>query len=124
MNDLEGIPDCDVFYPTEDEFKNFEKCIEKYEKTTKSGIIKVYYKLIYQVVPPKSFKARKDNYKNLEFTIPHPIEQIVTGENGHYELVLMQKESRPLSKYRKLVSDLDKRSENKKTIDVEKIVKY
>jgi hypothetical protein len=35
----------------------------------------------------------------------------------------MQKESRPLSKYFKLVQELDKRSEGKKMIDVEKTVR-
>jgi hypothetical protein len=47
----------------------------------------------------------------------------VTGENGSYELILMQKESRPLSKYFKLVSELDKRSEDKNTLEVEKTVR-
>jgi len=45
MTDLEDIPYCDTFYPSEEEFKNFEKCIEKYEKVAKSGIIKVNLKI-------------------------------------------------------------------------------
>jgi hypothetical protein len=44
MIDLNDIPYCDVFYPNEEEFKDFEKCIEKYEKLTKCGIIKVTFK--------------------------------------------------------------------------------
>lgn len=38
---LEDIPHCDVFYPTEEEFKNFEKYVSKCEKQARSGIIKV-----------------------------------------------------------------------------------
>ncbi len=38
---LEDIPYCDVFYPTEDEFKNFEKYVSKCHKSSKSGVFKV-----------------------------------------------------------------------------------
>jgi hypothetical protein len=40
---LDDIPHCDVFFPNEEEFKNFEKYITKCEKQSKSGIIKVYF---------------------------------------------------------------------------------
>jgi hypothetical protein len=42
---LENIPYCDVFYPSEEEFRNFEKFMSKCEKVTKSGIFKVFYYL-------------------------------------------------------------------------------
>ena len=74
------------------------------------------------MIPPKSWKARKDGYKNLNFIIPHPIEQIVAGKEGFYELFLLQRESRLLSKYEKLVESFDKITENKKPIDLEKLV--
>lgn len=38
---LSDIPFCDVFYPTKEEFRNFENYIEKIAKETKSGIVKV-----------------------------------------------------------------------------------
>jgi hypothetical protein len=38
---LENIPYCDEFYPTRNEFKNFQKYVEKCEKVAESGIIKV-----------------------------------------------------------------------------------
>ncbi len=38
---LTDIPFCDVFYPTKDEFNNFENYIEKIAKLAKSGIVKV-----------------------------------------------------------------------------------
>ncbi len=74
------------------------------------------------MIPPKGWKARKDNYKGLDFLIPHPIEQIVTGKDGIYELLLLQRESRLLSKYEKLVESFDKITENKKVEEIEKLV--
>jgi hypothetical protein len=74
-------------------------------------------------VPPKSYKPRKDNYKNLEFTIPYPIEQVITGTSGMYEIILLQKEARSLSKYRKLVEGFDGLTENKTPLEIEKLVK-
>lgn len=41
---LENIPHCDTFYPTTEEFKNFEKYVERCEKSAKSGVIKVIFR--------------------------------------------------------------------------------
>jgi len=38
---LSDIPFCDVFYPTKEEFTNFENYIEKIAAQAKSGIVKV-----------------------------------------------------------------------------------
>jgi hypothetical protein len=35
------IPFCEVFYPTKDEFNDFEKYVETVSQKTKSGIVKV-----------------------------------------------------------------------------------
>lgn len=75
-----------------------------------------------KVVPPKGYKARKDEYKNLNFVVPHPIEQIVNGKEGIYELINLQRESRPLCKYKKLVESFDKLTNNKEHPEVEKMV--
>ena len=40
--------------------------------------------------------------------VPRPIEQIVSGKDGVYELIYLQRESRMLSKYKKLVEGFDK----------------
>ena len=40
--------------------------------------------------------------------MPKPIEQIVCGKDGIYELLYLQRESRTLSKYKKLVEGYDK----------------
>lgn len=74
------------------------------------------------MVPPKGWKARKDDYKALDFVVPHPIEQIVTGKEGFYELINLQRESRSLCKYKKLVDGFDKLTDNKKHHEVEKMV--
>ena len=73
-------------------------------------------------MPPKGYKARKDDYKDLDFVVPHPIEQIVAGKDGNFELVLLQRESRSLSKYAKLVGSYDKITEKKKPFEIEKMV--
>jgi len=64
------------------------------------------------VIPPKGWKARKDNYKDLDIVVPRPIEQIVSGKDGVYELIYLQRESRTLSKYKKLVEGFDKYNGN------------
>ncbi len=78
--------------------------------------------MIVKVSSPKSFKARKDNYKNLEFSIPFPIEQYVSGTAGNYEVTLIQRESRSLSKYKKLVEGFDELTEGKSSLEIEKMV--
>ncbi len=127
---FEDITHCDIFYPKWNEFQNFSEYLEKVSKIAKSGIFKVKIKNLEsiksfinkQVVPPKCWKARKDDYKNIEFSIPQPIEQIITGKDGFYELFLLQRESRPLSKYKKSVECFDKITDNKKTVEIEKLV--
>jgi hypothetical protein len=42
MSLLNEIPECEIFYPSLEEFKNFQKFLSKCEKEAKSGIIKVY----------------------------------------------------------------------------------
>lgn len=76
-----------------------------------------------KVVPPKTWKPKKDNYKNIEFTIPYPIEQVVTGSSGIYEVFLIQREARSLNKYRKLVESFDSLTEGRKPIEIEKLVR-
>jgi hypothetical protein len=75
-----------------------------------------------QIVPPEGWIPRKDKYKNLEFGIPYPIEQIVTGNSGVYEVFLIQRESRSLTKYKKLVESFDYLTDNKSPLEIEKLV--
>ena len=43
MSLLKNIPECDVFYPSLEEFKDFQNYMAKVEKEANSGIIKVNY---------------------------------------------------------------------------------
>jgi hypothetical protein len=112
---LDEIPFCDVFTPNKKEFKNFEKYVTQCVKKAKSGIIKI--------IPPRGWKAR-ENYTDLNFNVSHPIEQVVNGSSGFYEALLIQKESRSLAKYKKLVIDYDKLTEGKTIKEVEQLVNY
>ena len=58
----------------------------------------------------------------LDFTIPNPIEQIINGQNGIYDLILLQTESKTLSKYQKVVEGSEKIIENKNSLEIEEIV--
>jgi len=60
----------------------------------------------------------------LDFTIPKPIEQIINGRDGIYELIYLQKESRSFSRYKKLVEVFDKNFDEEKLIDYEKKVMF
>lgn len=54
--------------------------------------------------------------------MPHPIEQIVSGKEGFYEVINLQRESRTLLKYKKQVDSLDKLTDGKKHSEVERMV--
>lgn len=78
--------------------------------------------LLKKIIPPEGYKANQADYSNLDFTIPHPIEQIINGNNGIYDLIYIQREAKLLSKYKKASLANEKMIENKKTLDVEKLV--
>ena len=121
MSLLRKIKECDVFHPSFEEFKDFQKYMTKCESQATSGIIKVaIYK--WQIVPPKGYKARKDGYKHLDFTIPNPIEQIINGQNGIYDVILLQTDPKALTKYQKVVEGSEWIIENKKDLEIEEIV--
>ena len=46
----------------------------------------------------------------------------MTGVGGIYEVFLIQRESRSVSKYRKLVESFDELTEGKSPLEVEKLV--
>jgi hypothetical protein len=119
---FEEIPHCDIFKPSWDEFVNFAEYVEKIQKIAKSGIVKVKINFNVKIIPPKGYKARKDEYKGIDFVVPHPIEQIVSGKEGLFELILLQRESRSLAKYAKLVEGYDKDNEKKEPLEIEKKV--
>lgn len=84
-----NIPKIMTFKPTYEEFKDFQKYILYMESqgAHKAGIAKI--------TAPKEWCARRQGYGNLELVIPAPIEQVVTGQQGLYTQINVQK--KPMS---------------------------
>lgn len=84
-----------VFRPTWEEFKDFAKYIEHMESkgAHKAGLAKV--------IPPPEWVPRKSGYKleDLNVTIPAPICQVVTGKQGLYQQINIQKKSMTVQQY-------------------------
>mmetsp|Transcript_16713 Transcript_16713/g.14628 ORF Transcript_16713/g.14628 Transcript_16713/m.14628 type:complete len:403 (+) Transcript_16713:31-1239(+) len=113
-SDLNKISSLPVFHPTVREFKNFSKCVEKYEKLCGNAGA-------FKVVPPKGWVARTQGYEDMDLVVRKPIEQFVHGRNGLYELVYMVRESRSLAKYQKFVSKFENTSRKLTNTDIERL---
>ncbi|KAF2356401.1 JmjN domain [Trinorchestia longiramus] len=87
-----------VFRPTWEEFKDFTKYIEYIEGqgAHKLGIAKI--------IPPPEYVPRKSGYdvKDLDITIPAPICQVVTGKQGIYQQINIQKKPLTVQEFKKL----------------------
>ncbi|XP_026828527.1 lysine-specific demethylase 4A isoform X2 [Ooceraea biroi] len=99
-NNPRGIPRIQVFRPTYEEFKDFTKYVEYMESqgAHKAGLAKV--------IPPPEWVARKKGYDldDLDLTIPAPICQVVTGKQGLYQQINIQKKSMTVKEYNKLAN--------------------
>ncbi|GLV37006.1 Lysine demethylase 4B [Carabus blaptoides fortunei] len=97
-NHHHGVPRIMVFRPTWDEFKDFPKYIQHMEAkgAHKAGLAKV--------IPPPEWVPRKDGYdlEKLNITIPAPICQVVTGKQGLYQQINIQKRPMTVQEYSKL----------------------
>lgn len=95
-----GTPRIQVFRPTYEEFKDFTKYVEYMESkgAHKAGLAKV--------IPPVEWIPRKRGYNldDLDLTIPAPICQVVTGKQGLYQQINIQKKSMTVKEYRKLAN--------------------
>ncbi|EGI67876.1 Putative lysine-specific demethylase 4B [Acromyrmex echinatior] len=95
-----GIPRILVFRPTYEEFKDFTKYVEYMESrgAHKAGLAKV--------IPPPEWVPRKKGYNldELDLTIPAPICQVVTGKQGLYQQINIQKKSMTVQEYSKLAN--------------------
>ncbi|XP_018338576.1 PREDICTED: lysine-specific demethylase 4B-like isoform X2 [Trachymyrmex septentrionalis] len=95
-----GIPRIQVFRPTYEEFKDFTKYVEYMESrgAQKAGLAKV--------IPPPEWIPRKKGYNldELDLTIPAPICQVVTGKQGLYQQINIQKKSMTVQEYSKLAN--------------------
>lgn len=93
-----GTPEIMVFRPTYEEFKDFSKFVEYMESqgAHKAGLAKV--------IPPKEWKPRKESFdlSTIDVTIPAPICQVVTGKQGLYQQINIQKKAMTVQEYRKL----------------------
>jgi len=87
-----------VFRPTWEEFQDFTKYIDYMEScgAHKAGIAKV--------VPPPEYMPRKGGYdiEKLGVTIPAPICQMVTGKQGLYQQINVQKKKMTVPEFKKL----------------------
>ncbi|KAI4485696.1 hypothetical protein M0802_012592 [Mischocyttarus mexicanus] len=97
---LEIKPRIQVFRPTYEEFKDFTKYIEYMESkgAHKAGLAKV--------IPPPEWIPRKCGYDldTLNLSIPAPICQVVTGKQGLYQQINIQKKSMTVKEYSKLAN--------------------
>jgi len=93
------VPSIMVFRPTWDEFKDFNKYLQKIEDlgAHKAGLAKI--------IPPKEWIPRRSGYnlrteKDLaNMKIPSPICQVVTGNRGIYQSINVQKKSMTVKEY-------------------------
>ncbi|XP_072381216.1 uncharacterized protein [Diabrotica undecimpunctata] len=94
------IPNIMVFRPTWEEFKDFSKYIQHMESKMahKAGLAKV--------IPPSEWVPRKSGYNvdDLNVTIPAPICQVVTGKQGLYQQINIQKKSMTVKQYQELAN--------------------
>jgi len=90
-----------VFRPTWEEFKDFNKYLVKIEATGahRAGLAKI--------IPPKEWIARRTGYNlrtNQDLAqkkIPKPICQVVTGNRGVYQSINVQKRTMTVEEYQK-----------------------
>lgn len=112
------VPPIMVFRPTWEEFKDFKKYILYIESqgAHKAGLAKVSYNncetflnpceitLPLQIIPPPEWKPRKEGYDvdKMKITIPSPICQIVSGKQGRYQQINIQKRPLTIQQFRDL----------------------
>ncbi|VEN47665.1 unnamed protein product [Callosobruchus maculatus] len=96
----QGVPKIMVFRPTWEEFKDFSKYIQHMESkgAHKAGLAKV--------IPPPEWVPRKGGYDvdKLQVVIPAPICQVVTGKQGLYQQINIQKKQMSVKQYRDLAN--------------------
>ncbi|VVC86805.1 probable lysine-specific demethylase 4B [Leptidea sinapis] len=84
-----------VFRPTWDEFKDFNKYVQYMESkgAHKAGLAKV--------IPPPEWVPRKKGYDldELNITIPSPICQVVTGKQGLFQQINIQKKAMTVKQF-------------------------
>ncbi|EEB12131.1 jumonji domain containing protein, putative [Pediculus humanus corporis] len=97
-----GVPKIMVFRPTYEEFKDFKEYIQYMESqgAHKAGLAKV--------VPPPEWVPRKSKYdiKDIgHLIIPAPICQVVTGKQGLYQQINIQRKQMTIKEYKELAEN-------------------
>ncbi|XP_048019134.1 lysine-specific demethylase 4A isoform X1 [Megalobrama amblycephala] len=84
-----------TFYPTVEEFKNFNRYIAYMESqgAHKAGLAKI--------IPPKNWKPRRSYDDIDDLLIPAPIQQVVTGQSGLFTQYNIQKKAMTVKEFRK-----------------------
>uniref|UniRef100_A0A8C1N135 [histone H3]-trimethyl-L-lysine(9) demethylase n=1 Tax=Cyprinus carpio TaxID=7962 RepID=A0A8C1N135_CYPCA len=84
-----------TFYPTIEEFKNFNRYIAYMESqgAHKAGLAKI--------VPPKNWKPRRSYDDIDDLLIPAPIQQVVTGQSGLFTQYNIQKKAMTVKEFHK-----------------------
>lgn len=88
-----------VFYPTMEEMEDFSAYISFMERcgAHEVGLAKV--------VPPKEYVARRNGYDDIgDIMVRGPIEQMVSGRNGLYQVLNVERKSMRASAYKKLAT--------------------
>jgi len=98
---MSDIPRIMVFRPTWEEFKDFPKYVAYMESqgAHKAGLAKV--------VPPSEWVPRRSGYADLDalnVTIPAQICQVVTGKQGCYQQINIQKKPLTVKQFSELAS--------------------
>ncbi|XP_017077091.1 uncharacterized protein LOC108111936 isoform X3 [Drosophila eugracilis] len=98
---MSEVPRIMVFRPTWEEFKDFPKYVAYMESqgAHKAGLAKV--------VPPPEWVPRRSGYADLDalnVTIPAPICQVVTGKQGYYQQINIQKKPLTVKQFSDLAS--------------------
>ncbi|KAI8426809.1 hypothetical protein MSG28_014492 [Choristoneura fumiferana] len=90
-----GVPVIQTFRPTWEEFKDFNKYIQHMESkgAHRAGLAKV--------IPPPEWVPRKSGYdlNDLNITIPSPICQVVTGKQGLFQQINIQKKAMTVKQF-------------------------
>uniref|UniRef100_A0A3Q2U3F5 [histone H3]-trimethyl-L-lysine(9) demethylase n=1 Tax=Fundulus heteroclitus TaxID=8078 RepID=A0A3Q2U3F5_FUNHE len=87
-----------TFYPTTEEFKNFNRYIAYIESkgAHRAGLAKI--------VPPKEWRPR-GSYEDIDdLVIPAPIQQVVTGQSGLFTQYNIQKRAMTVKEFRRIAN--------------------
>lgn len=108
---FETIPEVPVYYPTEEEFRDFASCMARIEEmgAQHMGLVKI--------VPPPSWNPRKKGYDNIDFMVENPIFQISSGTHGIYLQDIKVQKSMSFKKYAKYSTSPKHRTPRHSSVD-------